>query len=80
MIGLPPSMTTFAFVGVVVTSATAIVYGKSIWDPVALAARFHSPLMVSAAMLAVAVSTLATNIAANIVSPANDFSHLWPAD
>ncbi len=79
MIGLPPSMTAFAFVGVVVTSATAIVYGRTIWDPVALAGRFHSPLMVSAAMLAVAVSTLATNIAANIVSPANDFSHLWPA-
>ncbi len=79
MIGLPPSMTAFAFVGVVVTSATAIVYGNAIWDPVALAAKFDSPLMVSAAMLAVAISTLATNIAANIVSPANDFSHLWPA-
>jgi len=33
---------------------------------------------VSFAMIAVAISTLATNIAANIVSPANDFSNLWP--
>lgn len=78
-IGLPPSMTAFAFVGVVVTSATAIVYGSVIWDPVVLAGKFESPVLVSLAMLAVIISTLATNIAANIVSPANDFSNLAPA-
>ncbi len=77
-IGLPPSMTLFAFIGVVVTSATAIVYGSTIWDPVILAGRFENKMMVSFAMLAVAISTLATNIAANIVSPANDFSNLAP--
>lgn len=77
-IGLPPSMTLFAFIGVVVTSATAIVYGNTIWDPVALAGRFENKMMVTFAMLAVAISTLATNIAANIVSPANDFSNLSP--
>ena len=78
-IGLPPSMTLFAFIGVVVTSATAIVYGSTIWDPVVLAGKFENKLMVSFAMLAVVISTLATNIAANIVSPANDFSNLWPS-
>ena len=77
-IGLPPSMTLFAFIGVVVTSATTIVYGSTIWDPVQLAGRFENKMMVSFAMLAVAISTLATNIAANIVSPANDFSNLAP--
>jgi NCS1 family nucleobase:cation symporter-1 len=77
-IGLPPSMTVFAFVGVAVTSATAIVFGRAIWDPVDLAGRFSSPWLVTFAMLAVAISTLATNIAANIVSPANDFSNLRP--
>lgn len=77
-IGLPPSMTLFAFIGVVVTSATTIVYGSTIWDPVQLAGRFENKLMVTFAMLAVAISTLATNIAANIVSPANDFSNLAP--
>jgi nucleobase:cation symporter-1, NCS1 family len=71
-------MTAVAFLGVVVTSATAIVFGSPIWDPVVLAGKFSSPLLISFAMLIVAVSTLATNIAANIVSPANDFSHLWP--
>lgn len=77
-IGLPPSMTAFAFIGVVVTSATAIVYGSVIWDPVVLAGKFDSPILVSFAMIAVLISTLATNIAANIVSPANDFSNLAP--
>lgn len=79
VLGLPPSMTLFAFIGVVVTSATTLVYGKTIWDPVDLAGKFDSPLLVSFAMLAVAISTLATNIAANIVSPANDFANLAPS-
>lgn len=78
VIGLPPSMTLFAFVGVVVTSATAIVFGSTIWDPVLLAGKFENKMMVSFAMIAIAISTLATNIAANIVSPANDFSNLAP--
>ncbi len=77
-LGLPASMTLFSFVGVVVTSATFVIYGHTIWDPVVLAARFESKLLVSAAMLAVALSTLATNIAANIVSPANDFANVAP--
>ena len=77
--GLPTSMTLFAFVGVVVTSATAIVFGTTIWDPVVLASKFDSKILVSVAMIAVAISTLATNIAANIVSPANDFANLSPS-
>ncbi len=78
IIGLPPSMTIFAFVGVVVTSATAIIFGQTVWDPVVLAGKFTSPILVTFAMIAVAISTLATNIAANIVSPANDFANLAP--
>lgn len=77
-IGLPPSMTMFAFIGVVVTSATMIIYKQTIWDPVTLAGKFDNKLLVTIAMIAVAISTLATNIAANIVSPANDFANLAP--
>lgn len=77
-IGLPPSMTMFAFVGVVVTSASAIIYGSPEWDPVQLAGKFENKIMVSFAMIGIIISTLATNIAANIVSPANDFSNLSP--
>jgi nucleobase:cation symporter-1, NCS1 family len=77
-IGLAPSMTMFAFIGVVVTSATMIIYKETIWDPITLAGKFDSKLLVSIAMIAVAISTLATNIAANIVSPANDFANIAP--
>src|SRR6188474_2153177 len=78
-IGLPSSMTMFAFIGVVVTSATMIIYGETIWDPIVLAGKFENKILVSLAMIAVAISTLATNIAANIVSPANDFAKLSPS-
>lgn len=76
---LPLSMTAFSFIGVVVTSATFIIYGETIWDPLVLAGKFSSKFLVSVAMIAVALSTLATNIAANIVSPANDFANLAPS-
>ncbi|WP_462252239.1 NCS1 family nucleobase:cation symporter-1 [Ferruginibacter sp.] len=79
IIGLAPSMTLFAFIGVVVTSATAIIYGSTEWDIVKLAGRFENKMMVSFAMIGIIISTLATNIAANIVSPANDFSNLSPS-
>jgi len=78
-IGLPPAMAVFAFIGVVVTSASTIVFGKTIWDPVVLGGMFDSPILVTLAMIAVIISTLATNIAANMVSPANDFSNLAPS-
>ena len=75
---LPSSMTVFSFIGVVVTSATTLIYGTTIWDPLVLAGKFDNKLIISAAMIAVAISTLATNIAANMVSPANDFANLAP--
>jgi len=78
-LGLAPSMTLFSFIGVVVTSATFIIYGETIWDPLVLAGKFESKLLVTVAMICVTISTLATNIAANIVSPANDFSNLSPS-
>ena len=78
VIGLPPAMTFFAFVGVIVTSSTAIIYGHTEWDIVKLVGNFESKIMVSFAMIGILISTLATNIAANIVSPANDFSNMAP--
>ncbi len=77
-LGLPTTMALYAFIGVAVTSATEVIYGKSIGDPVELLKKFHSPLVLIGAMFALCLATLATNIAANVVSPANDFAHLWP--
>jgi NCS1 family nucleobase:cation symporter-1 len=78
LIGLPTTMTLFCFIGIVVTQATVIVFGEAIRDPVALAARFDSTSIVVISLVAVTLATLSTNIAANVVSPANDFSNLAP--
>lgn len=75
---LPLTMTLYSFIGVAVTSATVVIYGTSIWDPVQLLSRFHSPIAVIISLLAILLATLNVNIGANVVSPANDFSNLWP--
>ena len=77
-IGLPTTMALYSFIGVAVTSATVVIYGESIWDPVDLLARFRNPIVLTVAMLALCLATLATNLAANVVGPANDFAHLAP--
>jgi nucleobase:cation symporter-1, NCS1 family len=77
-IGLPPTMALFAFIGVAVTSATLIIFGQAIWDPVVLLSKFKSPIVIIIALLALLVATLTTNIAANVVSPSNDFSNMFP--
>ena len=77
-IALPPTMTLYSFIGVAVTSATVLIYGSAIWDPVQLLARFQSPVAVVISLLAILLATLNVNIGANVVSPANDFSNLWP--
>ena len=77
-LGLPATMALYAFIGVAVTSATAVIYGKEIWDPVQLLNKFDSPGVRVLAAIALCLATLATNIAANVVSPANDFANLWP--
>jgi NCS1 family nucleobase:cation symporter-1 len=71
-------MALYSFIGVAVTSATILIFGAPIWDPVALLSRFDSPVIVILALVSLLVATLTTNIAANVVSPANDFSNLWP--
>src|SRR5262245_33187235 len=77
-IALPITMTLYSFIGVAVTSATVVIYGTAIWDPVQLLSRFHSPFAVVVSLLAILLATLNVNIGANVVSPANDFSNLWP--
>jgi NCS1 family nucleobase:cation symporter-1 len=77
-LGLPATMTAFAFIGVAVTSATMVVFGEAIWDPVALIARIgNAPAIIFGALI-VMLAQLTTNMAANVVSPANDFSSLAP--
>jgi NCS1 family nucleobase:cation symporter-1 len=77
--GLPTTMTLFAFIGVAVTSATIVIFGEAIWDPVLLVQRFDSPVLVFLSMIAVVIATISTNVAANVVGPANAFANLMPA-
>src|ERR1039457_6316361 len=77
-LGLPAAMTLYSFIGVAVTSASVVLFGQAIWDPVALLGRFHQPVVASIALVALLVATLNTNVAANVVSPSNDFSNLNP--
>jgi len=78
-LGLPMTMVLFAFIGVAVTSATPRLFGETIWDPVVLLGKVGGPALTLFCMLALSVATLTTNLAANVVSPANDFSNLAPA-
>ena len=77
-LGLPLTMTLYSFIGIAVTSMTVTIFGEAIWDPVQLAGRLGSPLAVALALAGVVIATLTTNVAANIVSPANAFSNAWP--
>lgn len=78
-IGLPVTMGLYAFIGVAVTSATIVIYGEAIWDPVVLITKFTNPIVLAVSLFALCLATLATNLAANVVSPANDFANLYPS-
>src|SRR5271157_5997111 len=75
-LGLPATMTFYSFIGIAVTSATLIIFGEALWDPVKVLARLGNPIAVVIAMLGLLMATLNVNVAANVVSPANDFSNL----
>ena len=83
-LGLPTTMLLYSFVGIFVTSATVIVFKDVLiaddapWDPVSLIAKFENPIIVVIAQLFMIIATLSTNIAANVIAPANAFSNLMP--
>jgi NCS1 family nucleobase:cation symporter-1 len=76
--GLPVAMTLYTFIGIAVTSASAVIFGHPIWNPIELMTRFHQPVVALIAMVALLVATLNVNVAANVVSPSNDISNLNP--
>jgi NCS1 family nucleobase:cation symporter-1 len=78
VVALPTTMFVFAAMGVLITSATAIIYGEVIWHPIRLIGRLSSPVVVAISMFTAVIATLSVNIAANVVSPANDFANAFP--
>jgi len=77
-IGLPVAMVLYSFLGIAVTSASTVVFGRPIWSPVELLGMFHQPLVAFLGLIALLVATLNVNIGANVVGPSNDFSNLAP--
>lgn len=83
-IGLPGTMMLYSFVGIFVTCAAVINFQDVLiaddapWDPVSLIAKFKNPTVVIIAQLFMIIATLSTNIAANVIAPANAFSNLFP--
>ena len=77
-IGLPTTMTLFAFIGVAVTSATTVIFGETVWNPTDLLGKMGGGVSVVLSLLALTVATLSTNIAANVVSPANAMINVNP--
>jgi NCS1 family nucleobase:cation symporter-1 len=77
-VALPSTMTVFAAMSIAITSATVLIYGNPIDNPIELGAKFESRLIVAIAMFTAVIATLAVNIAANVVSPANDFANAFP--
>jgi nucleobase:cation symporter-1, NCS1 family len=79
-IAMPATMIGFAFIGIAVTCATIIEFGEPIWDPVTLVAMLLDdlPILLVIAMIIVVIAQISTNMAANVVSPSNDFSNLSP--
>jgi NCS1 family nucleobase:cation symporter-1 len=77
-LGLNTTMPVYAFIGVAVTSATVVIFGETIWDPIELMARFDNVALMLVAMFSLTLATLTTNLAANVVSPSISFANLAP--
>src|SRR6266542_1199046 len=78
ILGLPTTMTFFSLIAVLITSATVVVYGQAIWDPIVLTGKFSNSFVIVFALFTLVVATLSVNVAANVVSPSYDFSNAFP--
>ena len=76
--GLPVAMVLYSFIGIAVTSSSTVVFGEPIWNPVTLLGKFHQPWIAFLGLIGLLIATMNMNIAANVVSPSNDFSNLAP--
>lgn len=77
-LGLNTTMPFYAFIGVAVTSATVVIFGETIWDPVQLLSRFGNLWLLILSMFALMLATLTTNLAANVLAPSTAFSNFLP--
>src|SRR5471030_640690 len=76
--GLPVNLIAFSLVAGVTTIAAFKVYGEVLLHPEQISAKFYSWVLAAIAALTFAVATLGINVVANFVSPAFDFSNVFP--
>jgi len=80
--GLPTTMVFFSFVAIVIASASLIMFGETIVNPANLVDKIPAgsgyTLLVFFLSFIIVIATLSTNIAANVVAPANSYSNAFP--
>lgn len=76
-ISMPLTMAAFSFVGIAVTSATVLLFGKALWDPVDLITKFPTPVVVVAGIIVI-LSSVTINVGANVMAPARAFENVSP--
>lgn len=77
--GLPVFMGAFTFVGLAVTSSTQVIFGRVISNPILLLGEIGGVSTMILAIFGISLATLTTNIAANVVAPANALVNLSPS-
>lgn len=77
-VGLPTTMVAFSILAVFTTSATSVLYGKVMWDPLEIVKHLPSDALAIVSLIAILVATVSVNVPANLVSPAYDFANLAP--
>jgi nucleobase:cation symporter-1, NCS1 family len=75
---MPLTMAAFSFVGIAVTSATVLLFGKALWNPIDLIVKFPTPIVLVAGII-VMMSSITINVGANVMAPARAFENLWPS-
>jgi NCS1 family nucleobase:cation symporter-1 len=76
-VSMPLTMALFSFVGIAVTSATVLLFGQALWNPVDLITKFPTPVVVIAGIVVI-LSSVTINVGANVMAPARAFENLWP--
>jgi NCS1 family nucleobase:cation symporter-1 len=76
-VSMPLTMALFSFVGIAVTSATVLLFGTALWNPVQLITKFPTPVVVIAGIIVI-LSSVTINVGANVMAPARAFENLWP--
>lgn len=83
-LGLPTTMVLYSFIGIAITCAAILIFpdimikADAPWDPVNLIAKMDNPLVIIFAQFIMIIATLSTNIAANVIAPANSLTNAFP--